>query len=88
MSYRIVKVSRGDLITGFRVQILRRSRMNGDAYWRNTGRVQYTVESARELRDFLVKHENHKAPETLEVIEGDMHEDTSWYIPNPARDNY
>jgi hypothetical protein len=85
--YRIVKVLRGDLVTGFRVQILRRSRMNGDTYWRNTGKVQYTIESARELRDFLVKHENHKAPETVEVIDGPA-EDTSWHIPYPARDNY
>jgi hypothetical protein len=75
MNLRIVKCSRGELVTGFRVQreaYLKRFSGSGQSYapgWVNIGRKLYSTDEAREYRDFLLRHAKQYGPETLEVIE-------------------
>lgn len=56
--FRIVAEKRGDAVTGFRVQIMGRSRRGSENcefqdVWRNKGRKVYTVEDATMLREFF-----------------------------------
>lgn len=72
--YRIIAMKRGDCITGYRVQY---SKYYGMPYleserdiqnWVNKGTVQYTLEAAREYREFLKRHET-KPGNSFDVIE-------------------
>lgn len=77
MNLRIVKCSRGELVTGFRVQreVYRRIKDDSENFgrmqpvWANTGRKCYSTDEAREYRDFLLKHADRYSTETLEVVE-------------------
>jgi hypothetical protein len=73
--FRIVREKRGDLITGFRVQVEKYGRNPSTAYergpyWANIGRKAYTVEAARDYRAHLERHhnENRGAVEYEEIV--------------------
>ena len=84
MNLRIVKCSRGELVTGFRVQretYLKRFSESGETYapgWVNTGRKFISTEQAREYRDFVLKYQRQYEKETVEVIPEDTPAVNAW----------
>jgi hypothetical protein len=53
--FRIARVNRGELVTGFRVQEYRFQRRFQEHRWMNCGRLVYTVEAARDLKEFTIR---------------------------------
>lgn len=80
-TFRIVKEKRGDLVTGFHVQIETYGRrgartVSGLAvqseygpYWRNIGRKAYSLEEARRFRNLYEEFMGQRGDRSIEVIE-------------------
>lgn len=61
-NYRIVKEIKGDCLAAFRVQKLSHTKYNpdvtgGDPVWRNRGKRMFTIDAARNLREFLIEQD-------------------------------